>query len=286
MKKAILFISILLTLLSTTVAFAQVPYSNITGSGADAALQGQSTITGSQTAQQVSQTAATCPNGSICYTPLEPFNNFDARQNGYASLPYYLSTIFKIVISFGALSAVVMLVWGGITYIVSDAVDMKSKAKKRIQAALLGLALLASSYLILNTINPNLLQFNFNVGNLSNTANQDSTIPVTTKSNVDTSTGVKTATSIQMANADSALGVNYTPSPAGGDQYFLFDPKAYDTITDKGVKDYENYCEQSGALNAISSALGNGSRFETKPVAGSVFDAPGKTALVCVAKTQ
>ncbi len=51
----------------------------------------------------------------------------------------------------------IMIVMGGIEYVMSDLVTSKEEAKSRIQNAILGLILSLSIYIILNTVNPNLL---------------------------------------------------------------------------------------------------------------------------------
>jgi RHS repeat-associated protein len=50
-----------------------------------------------------------------------------------------------------------MIVIGGFQYISSDAIMKKSEGKQRIQDAVIGLVLVISAWLILNTINPNLV---------------------------------------------------------------------------------------------------------------------------------
>jgi len=96
------------------------------------------------------------------YTPLEPISAFgDPTDMNFAGL---LNGLFRLLFAAGALFAVVMLVWGGITYMVSGAVGEVGEAKKRMQAAIFGLLLLAGAYLILYTINPQLLRFE--IGNL------------------------------------------------------------------------------------------------------------------------
>jgi hypothetical protein len=66
--------------------------------------------------------------------------------------------MFNILLSLGAMIAVVTLVLAGITYMISEVVDKKSAARRRINAAFIGLGLLLTSWLILYTINPNLVK--------------------------------------------------------------------------------------------------------------------------------
>ena len=90
----------------------------------------------------------------LTYIPLEPLPG--GTKENYSSLPAYLNLLFNILLSIGAMIAVVTLVLGGITYMVSEVVDKKSEAKKRMQAAIIGLLILLGCWLILYTINPNL----------------------------------------------------------------------------------------------------------------------------------
>ncbi len=119
---------------------------------------------------------------ALTYIPLEPLNN--APADTYNSLSTYLNLVFKILISIGAMIAVVTLVFGGITYMTSEVVGNKEAARKRMQAALIGLFLLLTCWLILHEINPNLTQFalpgidnqNYNPGNLPAASNNGTNV--------------------------------------------------------------------------------------------------------------
>ncbi len=107
--------------------------------------------------------------GQMTYIPLEPLPcpSGPCDQSG-TNFPAFVSTIFKVLIGFGGLFAVVMIVIAGIGYMLSESALDTSKAKARAQAALWGLLLLAVSWLILWTINPKLLEFNLtSINNLS-----------------------------------------------------------------------------------------------------------------------
>ena len=89
------------------------------------------------------------------YIPLEPLPGVD--QSGQADFGDLISGFFRILINLGAFVAVTVLVIGGITYMVSEKSFSKLIAKERIKAALWGLAILAGAWLLLYTINPQLL---------------------------------------------------------------------------------------------------------------------------------
>jgi hypothetical protein len=90
------------------------------------------------------------------YTPLEPLKT---GFTSYKNFSEYLGTIYKLTITIGALIAVVMLVTGGVRYMLSEGFTDIDKAKMRIRSALWGLLVLVGSFLILYSINPNLLNF-------------------------------------------------------------------------------------------------------------------------------
>lgn len=69
----------------------------------------------------------------------------------------YLNSMYRIGIGLCFVLGVIMFTWAGIEYIISEAMDTKTDAKKRINAALIGLAIALASYIILQTINPDLL---------------------------------------------------------------------------------------------------------------------------------
>jgi hypothetical protein len=64
--------------------------------------------------------------------------------------------------------AIGMLTLSGLQYIISPAAGGKEEATKRIWAALTGLLIALSAYLILNTINPNLVGASLNLDNIGN----------------------------------------------------------------------------------------------------------------------
>lgn len=93
-------------------------------------------------------------SGSLVYTPLEPLPGQVANPN-FCNL---ITLLFKYLIYIGGMVAVLFLVLGGISYMVSDVVDKRARARERIQAAVWGLLLLLSTWIILNTINPELVK--------------------------------------------------------------------------------------------------------------------------------
>ncbi len=95
----------------------------------------------------------------ILYNLLSPIDkgitSFDPSQDN--ALSKYLNIMIRVAIGIAAVLAMVMIVMGGIEYMTSDLVSSKEEGKKRIRNALLGLVIALSAFLILNTINPELL---------------------------------------------------------------------------------------------------------------------------------
>ncbi|MBU1137326.1 pilin [Patescibacteria group bacterium] len=72
----------------------------------------------------------------------------------------YVRSIYLFALGAIGVVALGALVFGGLTYMLSDTLTNKEEAKKWIWGAIGGLILGFSSYLILNTINPDLVRIN------------------------------------------------------------------------------------------------------------------------------
>jgi len=107
------------------------------------------------------------------YNLLTPLPNVETTPgSGKATASSYIKGIFQLIIAVAGLLAVIMIIFGGIKYMSTDAFSGKSEARATIEHAIWGLLLAMSAWLILNTINPNLVNFNLNVP-----TQQISTIP-------------------------------------------------------------------------------------------------------------
>lgn len=76
-------------------------------------------------------------------------------------LPGLLIGIFRLSLGLAVTAAIIIIVWNGIRYMTTDVVNSKGDAISWIKDALWGLALAFATVLILNTINPQLTQFDF-----------------------------------------------------------------------------------------------------------------------------
>jgi hypothetical protein len=97
------------------------------------------------------------------YTLLAPISGLTSvsTSGGFGD---YLSKIYSYSIAIAGVLAVLMLVWGGFKYMTTDSILGKSDGKEIVNNALLGLVLVFASWLILYTINPNLVNWNLNFG--------------------------------------------------------------------------------------------------------------------------
>lgn len=94
-----------------------------------------------------------------CYQQLAPIMDPSTNKAiDTTSFPTYLQAIYRIGIGLCFVLGVIMFTWAGIEYIVSEAMNSKADAKKRMSSALIGLAIVLVSYILLNTINPDLLK--------------------------------------------------------------------------------------------------------------------------------
>ncbi len=75
-----------------------------------------------------------------------------------------VTNIYGVSIGIAAILAVAMIVWAGVEYATVESLGGKSDAKDRWHGALIGLVLLLSSYIILKTINVDLVNINLDLG--------------------------------------------------------------------------------------------------------------------------
>lgn len=83
------------------------------------------------------------------------------------SLSSYLVALFKMLLGAAVILAVIMIVIGGVQYMGSESIFSHEDSKKRIWGAVFGLLLAFLAYIILQTINPGLLNVGFSLVNLN-----------------------------------------------------------------------------------------------------------------------
>lgn len=102
-----------------------------------------------------------CPDGKYCY--LAPLGKNTSIDTDGESIADYLKYIFKFGIGLAGLLAVIMLIIGGVKYMGSDSFFNKEEARSSMSNALIGLLIALSSFLILNTLNPDLVNLKLNI---------------------------------------------------------------------------------------------------------------------------
>ena len=101
--------------------------------------------------------------GKYIYTLLQPLPKEGTDLSENVTLEEYLTWAFRFVLALAGFLAVMMIVIGGVEYIISGASEaMRGEAKKRIENAIWGLVMALVSYLVLYTINPSLVDFEDN----------------------------------------------------------------------------------------------------------------------------
>ncbi len=99
-----------------------------------------------------------CVPGAGEYCLIEPLPNLQkidtTKQSSFGD---YLNKLFNLAIGFGAVLAVIMIIIAGIQYMGTDSIFNKGEDKSKIQGALFGLLILLGSFIILKTINSDLL---------------------------------------------------------------------------------------------------------------------------------
>lgn len=107
----------------------------------------------------------------INYAPLAPLPIGDAGAipTNY-TLSSYLSGMIKLLIALGAATAILFAIIGGTRYVAASInPSAKKDALERIWNALIGLTIMLTSYLLLNSINPDLVNFNLELKSVATT---------------------------------------------------------------------------------------------------------------------
>jgi len=94
----------------------------------------------------------------ITLAQYQPLSGGLGGLDGNASLAQYFNALFNIVLTLGAILAVIMIAIGGFQYMTTEAASAKQASKTRIQQAILGLLMLLSVYIFYSEINPDILK--------------------------------------------------------------------------------------------------------------------------------
>ncbi len=103
--------------------------------------------------------SAQTDKGYTLLVPL-PVPGLDSSK---ATLSSYLPAAFNLAVGLAVAMAFVMITLGGITYATTDSVFKKQDGKKFIEDAIWGLLIVIGAWVILNTINPQILSFKLDI---------------------------------------------------------------------------------------------------------------------------
>ncbi len=106
-----------------------------------------------------------CPDGAQGCEAGKSLTKFDTTGTG--KLGVYLNWVINLFIGLCAVAAVVMLVIAGIEYSSSELISTKAAAIERIKGAIFGLVLALTSWTLLYTINPDLLNSDVEMGGVT-----------------------------------------------------------------------------------------------------------------------
>jgi hypothetical protein len=95
------------------------------------------------------------------YIPMESNLGIGADLNTN-NLSSFVSEIYNLGIAIAVVLAVLVIMYSGIEYIITDNSGKKGVSLERVQGALIGLGLALASYLILDIINPQILDLENN----------------------------------------------------------------------------------------------------------------------------
>ena len=131
------------------------PVGNTTGPPTPTQVQSQSGTNNTSTATGAaagSASSSTASGGS--YTPIEDVPGFEGQTQAF---PQYVRSIYILSMWLAGISALLMITVGGFWYMTSAGNTSRTgKAKGIITDAIIGLVLMLTAWLILNTINPDL----------------------------------------------------------------------------------------------------------------------------------
>ena len=140
------------------------------------------------------------PAGAAPYSLLQPIEKVKQAN----TIVDYVTNLVPLVIMLAAVLAVVQIVIGGMEWALSESITGKGEGKDRISMALLGLFIALLSYLILNTINPDLVNLKIpQINTLNTTATCTPACNATTQDCVSGSCVNKTITATCSTNPAS-----------------------------------------------------------------------------------
>lgn len=134
------------------------------GASAGSAFAQSDSASGSRFENQVKPTFSVPLLPSFEYGDITVSTSSDgSEQTQVLDIPYlsqYIGTLYKVAVGFAGIFAIVMMMIGGFQYMIARDTGMSKKGRERIVNALVGLGITLFAFVILNTINPDLVKLN------------------------------------------------------------------------------------------------------------------------------
>lgn len=178
------------------------------------------------------------------YTPLEPLPGI-VNSSGKTDIATYIPAVFTLLIAIAGGLAVIMIVIGGFQYVSTDSLTGKKEGKERITNAIIGLLLAIASYIILNTINPQILNFNLRIPGAPQSTPPTTTPPPPPPSG---SCNINSSTS---CTGSSCLNL----CPTGSNWVVGNDPQNRSTLSSVGISVNNPNCQRVGDRGCTSLAF-------------------------------
>ncbi len=218
--------------------------------------------------------------GAQGYQPLEPIPGLPTNN---VSFPALLTALFRILIVGGAALAVLMMTIGGIRYMTSDVLGEKEHGREQIKNAALGLIFLLAIYLILRTINPQLL--NFDLRSLGDVGSQSTNRALQNRAGGSASQAIAAGPLSGGAVATSGSGVGTGGSRVVGGSRLVYQGSDYDTGVGQSYYSDDTTGSRELELQAASASSQPGSSGSgVSRVGSSQFDVPADDRWVAVAR--
>ncbi len=92
--------------------------------------------------------------------PIQLLENIPGIGESTQCIETYIKAGFNIFLGVASVIAIVQFAFGGLMYMMSEAVTSKEEAKHRMTSSVWGILLILASYIILYQINPDILTTN------------------------------------------------------------------------------------------------------------------------------
>ncbi len=157
LKKTFFILLFVFVFFTAIPVFAQNAFGNLEQNG----FNGRSDINNVQTRAELSQNMLLSGESALTDSLL--------KSEGFAGL---FNTLFQIIVTLGAIWAVIELTYYGARYALIDSFTGKKEAIKNIWPVAYGLMALLATYILFKQINPKLLEFGVSDVNLQNKYNE------------------------------------------------------------------------------------------------------------------